>query len=80
MSDPFERAKLIRAGKLDGEMPDFEELTGWLQRVPMTWLPALLAACVHQCVIQGVFQEGRLIDLVKAAEERAKDPTSILRQ
>ncbi len=79
-ADPFERAKLIRAGKLDNAMPDFEELTGWLQRVPMTWLPALLAASVHQCVIQDVFQPGRLLELVKNAEARASDPTSILRQ
>lgn len=79
-SDPFKREREIREGKLDNEMPGFEELTGWLHRVPMTWLPALLASCVHQCVLQGVFQEGRLVEVVKGAEERAKDPTSILRK
>ena len=63
------RAALIRDGKLDNEMPCFEELTGWLQRVPMTWLPALLSHTVHQCVLQGVFQDGKLVEHVKAAEK-----------
>jgi hypothetical protein len=78
-SDPFARAKMIRAGKLDNEIPNFEELTGWLERMPMTWLPAFLMACVHQCVVRDVFQGGGLVECVKGAEERAKDPTSILR-
>lgn len=79
MSDPFERARLIRKGELDNEMPDFEELTGWLQRVPQTWLPALLAACVQQCVIQNVFQEGGMNQLVSVTATAAKDPSSVLR-
>jgi hypothetical protein len=78
--DRFEKAKLIREGKLDDELPDYEELTGWLQRVPVTWLPSLLSACVHQCVVQGVFREGGLAQFVKSAEERSADPTSILRK
>jgi hypothetical protein len=79
-NDPFERAKLIREGKLDDELPDYEELTGWLQRVPQTWLPGLLAACVHQCVVQDVFKAGGLSAFVKSAEAKAQDPASVLRK
>lgn len=80
MSNPFERARKIRKGELDNEMPPYEELTGWIQRVSVTQLPGLLSACVHACVVQDVFQEGRLLEWVKAAEVNAKDPNSILRK
>jgi hypothetical protein len=80
MPDPFENAKLIRQGKLDHEMPDYEELAGWLQRVPKTWLPSLLSACVHACEVQQVFKAGMIVGFVKSAAKAANDPTSILRK
>ncbi len=53
MSDPFQRAKEIRAG--EHELPMFDELTGWLERAPKTWLPALLVRVVALCFIRKVF-------------------------
>ena len=73
MSDPFERAKQIRRGELDDEMPDYSELTGWLQRVPVTWLPGLLADAVQLCAIRKVFQDGKLIPFCERAETKAGD-------
>lgn len=78
--DPFQREKDIRAGKLDDEMPGYEELTGWLQRIPKTWLPGLLANVTHQCVVQNIFQDGKLLPFVERAELQAKHfPESVLR-
>lgn len=80
MNDPFERAKKIRTGELDAEMPSYDELAGWLQRVPMTWLPGLLRQCVASCVHDDVFQPDALKLFVEVAEREAKDPASILRK
>lgn len=77
--DPFERAKKIRAGELDAEMPSFEELTGWLERVPQTWLPAILSACATQCAVQKVFQPGAMVKKVGVAEARAQQTDWMLR-
>lgn len=73
MSDPFERAKAIRRGELDDEMPDYEELTGWMQRVPMTWLPGILAQVVTCCVAHRVFKDGGLMRFVDKARVVAAD-------
>jgi hypothetical protein len=54
---PFQREKDIRAGKLDKELPGYEEITGWIQRVPMTWLPGILIRVVKQCVVRTVFKD-----------------------
>lgn len=78
--DPFELAKAIRRGEKDDELPDYEVLTGWLQRVPVTWLPALLAYVVTQCVVRNVFQTGKMLPYCERAELLANDPTSILRK
>jgi len=71
MSDPFEKAKQIRAGELDDQMPGYEEMTGWFQRAPMTWLPGLLIAVVKQCVLRNVFKEGGLERIVAASIKSA---------
>lgn len=79
-NDPFEKAKAIRRGELDSEIPTFDELRGWIQRVPVTWLPALLAQVITCCVVDNVFQPGKLIAFAKRAEEKAADPNSIFRK
>jgi len=57
MSDqPFQREKDIRFGKLDKEIPGYEEITGWLSRVPMTWLAGILNVAVKQCIARKVFK------------------------
>jgi len=55
--DPFEREKLIRSGRLDDHMPSYEELTGWLQRVSITYLPALMARTIEAAAIRKVFKD-----------------------
>lgn len=71
--DPFEKAKQIRAGELDDAMPSYDELTGWLQRVPMTWLPGLLIRVVEMCVARKVFKPGGIENTVaKAIEQRVE--------
>jgi hypothetical protein len=78
-ADPFELAKAIRRGEKDGELPEYEVLTGWLQRVPITWLPALLGHVVAQCVVRNVFQSGKMLAYCERAELLASDPASVLR-
>lgn len=73
-SDPFEREKAIRRGDLDDEMPGFSELTGWLQRVPITWLPGLLVRTVAMCVIRGVFKDGGMERAVQRGIAIGTDP------
>ena len=53
--DPFERSKLIRAGELDEQMPDYDELTGWLQRMPKTWLAGFTLQAIESATIKKVF-------------------------
>jgi hypothetical protein len=78
--DPFKEAKEIRAGKLDEKMPGFEVLTGWLQRVPMTWLPSLLVRTVSHCIKRKVFKDSdALMRTVQKAADQAGDETSMLR-
>lgn len=80
MSDPFERARLIREGKLDNERPDYDEMTGWIQRFPATMLPGLLSQCVYACVAEDCFVEGGLAVFVARAEQNAKHQESVLRK
>lgn len=54
--DPFEREKLIRSGKLDDQMPSYEELTGWLQRVSISFVPALMCKAIEAAAIRKVFK------------------------
>ena len=74
-----EKAKAIRRGEIDDQLPDYEEMTGWFQRVPVTWLPGLLTRVVSQCVIRKVFQVGKMLPFVERAEGIANDPNSMLR-
>ena len=75
----FQREKDIRSGKLDSERPSFEELTGWLGRIPKTWLPALLLKVVDMCERQHVFVEGGLVRAVSKCVEQAKEPIGMRR-
>lgn len=79
-NDPFALAKAIRKGEKDDELPDYEVLTGWLQRVPLSWLPALLAVIVTQCAVRKVFQSGKMIPYCERAEKLADDPARFLRE
>ena len=78
--EPFDRAAKIRRGECDDEMPAYDELTGWLQRVPITWLPGLLVRTVELCVIRKVFQGNGLKTVVSRAKAKATMyPGSVLR-
>lgn len=72
--DPFERASKIRKGELDHEMPMFDELTGWIQRVPKTWLPALLRQVVSSTLHHKVFQDGKLVPYVQRLQNIWNEP------
>jgi hypothetical protein len=76
MIDPFERSKAIRNGELDSEMPMYEELTGWLGRVPLTWLPGLLIRIVKECIVKNVFANKDA--MIRVVEKAAKDATDLL--
>lgn len=80
MSGLFEKASQIRKGALDDEMPSYDELTGWMQRVPETWLPGLLMRLVSMSVIRGVFADGGLEKTVERAKQQAlENPQGVLR-
>ena len=57
----------------EDDLPHYVQLTGWIHRVPLTWMPGLLAACIDACVANRVFIEGEggLQSFVKKAEARA---------
>lgn len=75
--DPFEREKKIRKGELDHERPSYGELTGWIGRVPISQLPALLCRVVELCERQKVFQEGGLERIVARVVEQCKKPIGL---
>lgn len=59
----------IRRGERDDSLPDFEVITGWFQRVPMTWLPGLFHALVMQCLFKNVFQPGGMQSRIQYCEK-----------
>lgn len=71
MNEPFQREKDIRSGKLDKELPGYEEITGWLGRVPQTWLPGLLVNAVKQCLARKVFKDKEA--LLRVAENAMEE-------
>jgi len=71
---PFARAAAIRRGEKDGELPDYDVLTGWLQRVPITWLPDLFFRICFLCIARGVFREGGMDRMIERAKQEAADP------
>lgn len=73
MSDHVEKAKAIRRGEIDDELPDYEVITGWIQRVSITWLPGILAQVVTCCAVRKVFTSGGLSRFVERAERDAVD-------
>ena len=77
MKDPFEKAKAIRKGELDSDMPMYAEITGWIQRVPKTWLPALLMHVIHRCVHEKVFQEGGIVRLAEKVIKDSEKPLGL---
>jgi hypothetical protein len=79
--DPFQRAKDIRAGKLDHEMPNYNELCQWIQRVPKTWLGGLLRQTAVCCVHPPFFaSDEALIEFVRRAIDDSRNPASVLRE
>lgn len=68
MSDPFEEAKAIRRGEFRRKLPSYDEITGWIQRAPLTWLPGLLRQIVICCVVRKPFQDGMMVEFVKRVE------------
>ena len=72
----FEEAAAIRRGERDDDMPDYEVLTGWIQRLPMTWLPGLLVRVAAMCVHRGVYREGGIEAAIERAKALGSDPTS----
>lgn len=76
--EPFEKAKAIRRGEV--ELPMYEELTGWIQRAPQTWLPALLAQVVTCCVVGKVFKDfANMMMFIDRAADGAGKPEAVLR-
>ena len=78
--DAYERAAKIRRGEIDDEMPDYEELTGWIQRLPETMIPGMLTRVVHAAVVGNVFADGGLEYCVARAKANAENALSMLRQ
>lgn len=77
---PFIEAAAIRRGERDDDLPDYDALTGWLQRVPLTWLPDLFFRVCLFCIVRGVFQEGGMDRMIERAKQTAADPNgSVLR-
>lgn len=70
----FEKEKQIRKGELDAELPGYEVLTGWLERVPLTWLPGLFLRLTAICVARGVFQEGGIEKVLERGKLIGSDP------
>lgn len=73
-NDPFERAKKIRSGELDSELPHYEELTGWIQRMPATMLPGILRQAVVASIHKKVFVDGGLLRFVERCEAEFNTP------
>lgn len=71
---PFAEAAAIRRGENDGDLPDYDVLTGWLQRVPITWLPDLFFRICLFCIARGVFQDGGMDRMIDRAKHEAEDP------
>lgn len=77
----FERARAIRRGELDHEMPAYDELTGWIQRLPKTMLPGVLRQAIQCCILGPVFKDDdHLRRFVDRAIEIANDELAILRE
>jgi hypothetical protein len=70
----YVEAAAIRRGEREGQLPDYEVLTGWLQRVPLTWLPDLFFRICLACIMRGVFQEGGMDRMITRAQQQASDP------
>lgn len=76
----YAEAAAIRRGDRDNQLPDYDVLTGWLQRVPLTWLPDLFFRICLACIMRGVFQEGGMERMILRAKQQATDPDgSVLR-
>lgn len=73
-TDPFAKARDIRVMALDSELPSFDELKGYLQKCPQTWLPSLLRQIVVSCLAESVFQEGQLAIYVDRLVEQWNEP------
>lgn len=72
----YMEAAAIRRGDHDDKLPDYEVLTGWLQRVPLTWLPDLFFRICLACIMRRVFQDGGMDRVIARAKNQASDPNS----
>lgn len=72
----FEEASAICRGEKDNELPDHAVLTGWLQRVPKTWLPDLFLRVAVLCIQRAVFSPGGMEAFVERAKVLASKTAS----
>lgn len=79
LRDPFKLKKEIRKGIHDKEIPDYEIITGWIQRCPMTWVPGLLIDVVYRATVSGVFNKGGLLKVAEQTIDKIESGTWGLR-
>lgn len=81
MSDPFAKAKAIRRGELDHEMPDHDELSGWIMRMPMTWQGSMLRSLLTRMAHEPFFKDdAALHNYIDRCLVAARNPMSCLRK
>jgi len=78
--DPFERAKRIRQGELDDEMPTLDELKGWIRRCPDSWHRSILEQVITCMAASGLYKDGGISKYVATIERVACEPSSFLRR
>ena len=78
--DKFAKAKAIRRGNLDEQLPSLEEMSGWFQRVPVTVLASVLRKLLAVCVRRKVFEADELLEFVRHIEAKYSDPNWMLRK
>lgn len=59
----------------DGMFLGYGQLEKGIESAPITYLPALLITIVKRCVKDGVFQPGKLAEVVAKTELQAMHPT-----
>ncbi len=80
-TDPFQRAKDIRAGKLDDEMPMYDEFAQWIHRLPVTWLGGILRHVLHAAFLGGFFAtKESCLKFCESCLNDATNPMSVLRE
>jgi hypothetical protein len=75
----FAKAKAIRLGQRDDQIPSTEEMTGWFQRVSVEKLRHIFRKVLAACVRRKVFDGDELLEFVKFVEKKYSDPNWMLR-